>query len=71
MDYAPNDFVMQAEAQDYERFCNFKHRTFNSYDCVYFLRSLANIYRHHGGLENVFTQAYQKHQDMFEVLQEW
>ena len=71
MDYAPHDFVMQAEAQDYERFCNFKHRTFNSYDCVYFLRSLANIYRHHGGLETVFTRAYQKHQDMFEVLKEW
>ena len=46
MDYAPHDFVMQAEAQDYERFCNFKHRT-------------------------VFTRAYQKHQDMFEVLKEW
>ena len=30
MDYAPHDFVMQAEDQDYERFCNFKHRTFNS-----------------------------------------
>ncbi|MFR6543832.1 MAG: DUF2400 family protein, partial [Butyricimonas virosa] len=29
MDYAPHDFVMQAEDQDYERFCNFKHRTFN------------------------------------------
>lgn len=71
MDYAPHDFVMQAEDQDYERFCNFKHRTFNSYDCVYFLRSLANIYRHHGGLETVFTRAYQKHQDMFEVLKEW
>ena len=51
MDYAPYDFVMQAEDQDYERFCNFKHRTFNSYDCVYFLKSLANIYRHHGGLK--------------------
>ena len=71
MDYAPHDFVMQAEDQDYERFCNFKHRTFNSYDCVYFLKSLANIYRHHGGLETVFTRAYQKHQDMFEVLKEW
>lgn len=71
IDYAPHDFVMQAEDQDYERFCNFKHRTFNSYDCVYFLKSLANIYRHHGGLETVFTRAYQKHQDMFEVLKEW
>ena len=35
------------------------------------MKSLANIYRHHGGLETVFTRAYQKHQDMFEVLKEW
>lgn len=71
MDYAPYDFVMHADAADYERFRNFKHRTFNSYDCVYFLQSLANIYRNRGGLENVFTEAYRKHGDMFDVLREW
>ena len=71
MDYAPYDFVMRAEESDYERFCNFKHRTFNYYDCAYFIKSLANIYRNHGGLESVFTEAYLKHRDMFEVLREW
>lgn len=71
MDFAPHDFVMNAEEADYDRFCHFKHRTFNAYDCVYFLKSLAHIYKHHGGLENVFTSAYLKHQDMFEVLREW
>ena len=71
MDYAPHDFVMNATEKDYERFRHFKHRTFNAYDCVYFLRSLANIYRNHGGLECVFTSAYRRHGDMFKTLEEW
>ncbi len=71
MDYAPHDFLMNAEEKDYRRFQMFKHRTFNAYDCAYFLRSLSNIYRNHGGLEQVFTQAYQQHGDMFKTLGEW
>lgn len=71
MDYAPYDFVMNASDNDFKRFSGFKHRTFNSYDCVYFLQSLAHIYREKGGLEMVFTEAYTRHQDMFDVLREW
>ena len=59
------------KCKDYRRFQMFKHRTFNAYDCAYFLRSLSNIYRNHGGLEQVFTQAYQQHGDMFKTLGEW
>lgn len=71
MDYAPYDFIMNAGDNDFKRFSDFKHRTFNSYDCVYFLQSLAHIYRKKGGLEMVFTEAYARHQDMFDVLREW
>ena len=71
MDYAPHDFLMNAQEKDYQRFHDFKHRTFNAYDCTYFLRSLANIYRNHGGLEHVFTQAYLQHEDMFKATEEW
>ena len=71
MEFAPYDFLMHAETNDYARFKNFKHRTFNGYDCIYFLQSLANIYKKHGGLEQVFTQAYQRHNDMIEALKEW
>lgn len=71
MDYAPYDFIMNAGENDFKRFANFKHRTFNSYDCIYFLQSLAHIYREKGGLETVFTQAYARHKDMFGVLREW
>jgi uncharacterized protein (TIGR02757 family) len=33
----------------------FVHRTFNSVDLVYFLKSLQNIYRTRGGLETIFN----------------
>lgn len=71
LDYAPADFIRNATEGDFDRFRTFKHRTFNSYDCCYFLRSLANIYRNHGGLENVFTTGYAVRQDMAEALRRW
>lgn len=71
MDYAPADFIRHAGESDLERFCHFKHRTFNAYDCRYFIRSLSNIYRHHGGLESVFTTGWKETHDMFAVLRHW
>lgn len=71
MDYRPYDFIMNASESDFDRFEYFKHRTFNGYDCCYFLHSLAHIYRNEGGLETIFTKAWQQHQDMFEVLRTW
>lgn len=71
MDYAPYDFIRNAQEADFERFISFKHRTFNGYDCCYFLQALARIYRTKGGLEEVFTKAYLQHRDMFQVLRCW
>lgn len=71
MDYAPHDFILNANESDFTRFRHFKHRTFNDYDCCYFLQALARIYRHEGGLETVFTQAWQQQGDMFGVLRCW
>ena len=71
MDYAPADFIRRAEESDLERFCHFKHRTFNAYDCRYFIHSLSNIYRNHGGLETVFTAPWEETHDMFAVLRHW
>ena len=71
MDYAPADFIRNATENDLARFCHFKHRTFNSYDCCYFIRALSNIYQNHGGLETVFTQGWQETHDMFATLQHW
>jgi uncharacterized protein (TIGR02757 family) len=54
MDMSPFDFVTRAGEKDMNAFRSFKHRTFNSNDCIYFIRSLRNIYLNHGGLEQAF-----------------
>ncbi len=56
MDYDPYSFITGAEESDLNRFRSYSHRTFNGIDCIFFLKSLGNIYKHHGGLEQVFTQ---------------
>jgi uncharacterized protein (TIGR02757 family) len=55
MDNNPYNFIMNAGMDDLRRLNSFKHRTFNSGDLVFFIRSLKNIYQNHGGLSNVFT----------------
>ncbi len=58
MDNEPYRFLQEATEEDIKAIDNFVHRTFNVVDLRYFLRSLQNIYRNHGGLEQVFVQGY-------------
>jgi uncharacterized protein (TIGR02757 family) len=60
MGNSPYDFVMNFSEKDSESLSPFVHRTFNSDDLLYFLKSLRNIYEKHGGLENVFAQYSEK-----------
>jgi uncharacterized protein (TIGR02757 family) len=55
MDRAPFDFIQNFTDDDLRVFENFVHRTFNGTDLVYFLKSLRNIYKNHGGLETIFS----------------
>lgn len=55
MDNNPIDFILNANDTDFKPFRDFKHRTFNGDDCVFFLKSLRNIYLNHGGLEEIFS----------------
>ncbi|HNQ68972.1 MAG TPA: TIGR02757 family protein [Bacteroidales bacterium] len=55
MDDSPYEFVINHNEKDLNRFNKSVHRTFNSQDLKYFIRSLKNIYLNHNGLENVFT----------------
>lgn len=64
MDDAPSEFVCGAGAGDMDRFAGFCHRTFSSADMQAFVRSLQNIYLHHGGLEQVFTEGYMQSGDV-------
>lgn len=54
MDNAPHDFILNHSAKELAPFKKFVHRTFNGTDCVFFIKSLQNIYLKHGGLEGAF-----------------
>ena len=58
MDYNPYDFIMNSGKSDLEHFRSFKHRTFNGEDCIFFIQGLKNIYQNHGGIGQVFEDAY-------------
>lgn len=52
----PYDFVMSASNEQIESIDYIVHRTFNSEDFRYFIKSLRNIYTQRGGLEQVFSK---------------
>ena len=68
MDNNPLEFLLNTPQDEWVGFTDFKHRTFNSLDCLYFLKSLKNIYLNHGGLESIFTSGFQKDQTIFSAL---
>ena len=57
MDGAPYDFVRNHTDTDLKRFLNFKHRTFNATDTLYFLHFFKHFYQHHHSLEEAFVYA--------------
>lgn len=54
MNVNPHEFIMNMNKNDIKRFANFKHRTFNGIDAEFFMTSLQNIYKHHGGIQQAF-----------------
>lgn len=68
MDNSPYDFIINSAENDLTPFGNFKYRTFNGTDCVFFLKSLKNIYSNHKGLENVFTNGYTKNSSIKDAI---
>ena len=56
MDNAPHDFIIHHQEDDLKPFLEFKHRTFNATDTLYFIEFLAHHYRQHDSLEVAFTE---------------
>lgn len=56
MDGAPHDFIVNHTEQDRARFADFKHRTFQYTDTLYFLTFLQWYYRQHDSLEDAFAR---------------
>jgi uncharacterized protein (TIGR02757 family) len=54
MDHTPYDFVLNHSENDLKRFLNFKHRTFNATDTLYFIEFFHQFYSTHKSLEEAF-----------------
>ena len=68
MDMEPYAFVSDASDRELEQLSRFVYRTFNGVDCQYFVSSIREIYRHHGGFEAVFTNAFLMGDSVFSAL---
>ncbi|MFD2933495.1 TIGR02757 family protein [Spirosoma flavum] len=57
MDGTPYDFIRNHGESDLKRFLNFKHRTFNATDALYFLHFFRHYYQEHDSLEDAFLSS--------------
>jgi uncharacterized protein (TIGR02757 family) len=56
LNHSPYEFIKSSGKRDLEGIDQFAHRTFNTHDFIFFIKSLKNIYKNHGGLESIFTR---------------
>lgn len=68
MDNSPYAFITQSSEKDLKHLNSFVHRTFNGQDCIYFIRSLKNIYQKYGSLRQVFESGFQKENSVQSAL---
>lgn len=54
MDNAPHDFILNHRTRDLKKFADFRHRTFNGVDTLYFIEFLRQHYQNHDSLETAF-----------------
>ncbi|MTI19856.1 TIGR02757 family protein [Fulvivirga sp. RKSG066] len=54
MDHAPHDFIINHSDNELKRLLNFKHRTFNSTDTLYFIEFFKWYYTTYESLEDAF-----------------
>lgn len=55
MDDAPHDFILHHTENDLKTFLDFKHRTFNATDLLYFIHFLQHHYKKYDSLEDAFA----------------
>lgn len=55
MDNSPYDFIINHTSKDLNKTNRSIHRTFNLIDLNYFIRSLKNIYKEYGGIEDILS----------------
>ncbi len=57
MDNAPHQFILGHEEKDLRRLLDFKHRTFNATDLLYFIAFFKHNYNLHDSLEDAFLRS--------------
>ena len=55
LDHSPSDFILNHSYNDLKKINGSIHRTFNSEDLVYFIKSLKNIYTNYSGIEGIMS----------------
>ncbi|MDZ4846391.1 MAG: TIGR02757 family protein [Chitinophagales bacterium] len=59
MDNSPHAFILNHKEKDLKRFLNFRHRTFQPTDVLYFISFFKDYYSKHESLEDAFSQFMQ------------
>lgn len=70
MDNEPHDFILHHSPSERKKFSMFVHRTFNGIDAVYLLHALQQVYKLYGGLDGIFSKAYQNTGEMGAAISE-
>ncbi len=68
MDGSPYDFILNHQEEDLRRFLNFKHRTFNATDALYFIEFFRIFYKNHASLEEAFSPFMKEGQNVEPAL---
>jgi len=68
MDNSPYQFMLHHSESDLKPFLNFKHRTFNDLDTLYFIQFFSTFYREHQSLESAFVIGWNEEEDIMSVL---
>ncbi|MDN5201405.1 TIGR02757 family protein [Fulvivirgaceae bacterium BMA10] len=66
MDNAPYDFILNHKEKDLKRFLDFKHRTFNTTDTLYFIKFFQQFYQRNDSLEKAFIAGLNETDDNVE-----
>ncbi|HXB06842.1 MAG TPA: TIGR02757 family protein [Puia sp.] len=60
MDRAPYEFVLQHTDNDLKKLLEFRHRTFNATDLLYFVTFFHHHYSHYDSLEDAFLRPWEQ-----------
>jgi uncharacterized protein (TIGR02757 family) len=68
MDDSPYQFMIHHTESDLKPFLNFKHRTFNDLDTLYFIQFFSSFYKEHQSLESAFVIGWNEDVEIMSIL---